>query len=94
MAVFFYQKYALLCVDESKNVLIMRRSLIFIKVDPMDKILNWLQACEALSISRPTLYALTNQGLLKLVKVSKGSVGWPQSEVSKYIEGLVSKADR
>ena len=59
----------------------------------MDKILNWRQACEALSISRPTLYTLANQGLLKRVKVSKGRVGWPQSEVSKYIEGLVSKAD-
>ncbi|MDC1118257.1 helix-turn-helix domain-containing protein [Alphaproteobacteria bacterium] len=56
----------------------------------MDIILNWRQACAALSISRPTLYALTNQGKLKRVKISTGRVGWPQSEISKYIEGLIA----
>ena len=56
----------------------------------MDIILNWRQACAALSISRPTLYALTNQGKLKRVKISAGRVGWPQSEISKYIEGLIA----
>ena len=59
----------------------------------MDKILNWRQACEASSISHPTLYSLSNQGLLNRVKISVGRVGWPLSEVSKYIDGLVSKAD-
>ena len=52
----------------------------------MDKILNLRQACETLSISRPTLYSLTKQGILKRVRISKGRVGWPQSKVSKYIE--------
>ena len=56
----------------------------------MDIILNWRQACAALSISRPTLYSLTNQGKLKRVKISAGRVGWPQSEINKYIEGLIA----
>jgi predicted DNA-binding transcriptional regulator AlpA len=57
----------------------------------MNRILNWRQACEALSISRPTLYSFTNQGVLKRVRVSQGRVGWPQSEVSKYIESLLNQ---
>ena len=56
----------------------------------MDIILNWRQACAALSISRPTLYSLTNQGKLTRVRISKGRVGWPQSEISRYIESLIS----
>ena len=56
----------------------------------MNIILNWRQACAALSISRPTLHALTNQGKLKRVKISAGRVGWLQSEVSKYIEGHIA----
>lgn len=40
----------------------------------MDVILNWRQACEALSISRPTLYSLTNQNKLRRVKISQGRV--------------------
>ena len=58
----------------------------------MDKILNWRQACETLSISRPTLYALTNQGILKRVRISKGRVGWPQSDINRYIESLIANA--
>ena len=58
----------------------------------MNKILNWRQTCEALSISRPTLYSLTNQGLLKRVKVSKGRFGWPQSDINRYIESLIANA--
>ena len=57
----------------------------------MDGILNWRQACEALSISRPTLYSLTNQSKLKRVKISQGRVGWPQSEISKYIDRLIAE---
>ncbi|MBL6780623.1 MAG: AlpA family phage regulatory protein [Candidatus Puniceispirillum sp.] len=56
----------------------------------MDIILNWRQACAALSISRPTLYSLTNQGKLTRVRISKGRVGWPQSEISNYIESLIT----
>ena len=56
----------------------------------MDIILNWRQACAALSISRPTLYSLTNQGKLTRVRMSKGRVGWPQSEISRYIESLIT----
>ena len=59
----------------------------------MDIILTWRQACAALSISRPTLYSLTNQGKLKRVKISAGRVGWPQSEINKYIEGLITDPD-
>ena len=58
----------------------------------MDKILNWRQACEALSISRPTLYLLTNQGKLMRVRISRGRVGWPQSDIKKYIESLLANA--
>ena len=60
----------------------------------MDKILNWRKVCETLSISRPTLYALTNQSILKRVRISKGRVGWPQSEISKYIESLLNPANQ
>jgi len=56
----------------------------------MDIILNWRQACAALSISRRTLYSLTNQGKLTRVRISKGRVGWPQSEISRYIESLIT----
>jgi len=56
----------------------------------MDIILNWRQACAALPISRPTLYSLTNQGELTRVRISKGRVGWPQSEISRYIESLIT----
>jgi excisionase family DNA binding protein len=56
----------------------------------MDIILNWRQACAALSISRPTLYSLTNQGKLKRVRISKGRVGWPESEISRYIESIIA----
>ena len=56
----------------------------------MDIILNWRQACAALSISRPTLYSLTNQGKLTRVRISKGRVGWPKSEISRYIESLIT----
>jgi len=70
----------------------MSRSLILLEIDSMNKILNWRQACEALSISRPTLYLNTNQGLLKRVKVSKGRVGWPQSDINRYIESLIANA--
>ena len=54
----------------------------------MNKILNWRQVCEALSISRPTLNSLINQGLLKRVTVSKGCVNWLQSNVEKFVENL------
>jgi len=56
----------------------------------MDIILNWRQACAALSISRPTLYSLTNQGKLTRVRISKGRVGWPESEISRYIESIIA----
>ncbi|MGB1998158.1 MAG: helix-turn-helix transcriptional regulator [Candidatus Puniceispirillaceae bacterium] len=56
----------------------------------MDIILNWRQACAALSISRPTLYSLTNQGKLTRVRISKGRVGWPKSEINRYIESLIT----
>ena len=43
-------------------------------------------ACQALSISRPTLYKLTNEGALKRVQISPGRVGWPASEIKRFIE--------
>lgn len=57
----------------------------------MDVILNWRQACEALSISRPTLYSPTHQSKLRRVKISQGRAGWPQSKISKYIDRLIAE---
>ena len=57
----------------------------------MGVILAWRQACAALSIGFPTLYSLTNQSKLRRVKISQGRVGWPQSEISKYIDRSIAE---
>ena len=80
-----------LCVVAFKNMQLMRRSEIFVRITPMNIISNWRQACDALSISRPTLYSLTNQSKLRRVRISPGRVGWPQSEINKYIDGLIAE---
>ena len=59
----------------------------------MQKILNWRDACQALSISRPTLYKLTNEGMLKRVQISPGRVGWPASEIQRFIETRLTEAE-
>ena len=59
----------------------------------MQKILNWRDACQALSISRPTLYKLTNEGALKRVQISPGRVGWPASEIQRFIETRLTEAE-
>ena len=59
----------------------------------MQKILNWRDACYALSISRPTLYKLTNEGALKRVQISPGRVGWPTSEKQRFIETRFTEAE-
>ena len=59
----------------------------------MQKILNWRDACHALSISRPTLNKLTNEGALKRVQISLGRVGWPASEIQLFIETRLTEAE-
>lgn len=59
----------------------------------MQKILNWREACHTLSISRPTLYKLTNEGALKRVQISPGRVGWPESEIQHFIETRLTEAE-
>ena len=67
--------------------------LNFAKGSKMQKILNWRDACHALSISRPTLYKLTNEGALKRVQISPGRVGWPASEIKRFIETRLTEAE-
>ncbi len=59
----------------------------------MQKILNWREACHTLSISRPTLYKLTNEGALKRVQISPGRVGWPASEIELFIVTRLKEAE-
>jgi len=51
----------------------------------MSKILSCKQVCELLGISRTTLYRNTNDGLIKMVRVSKGRVGWSADEIERFI---------
>ena len=67
--------------------------LNFARGSNMQKILNWRNACHALSISRPTLYKLTNEGALKRVQISPGRVGWPASEIQRFIETRLTEAE-
>ena len=55
----------------------------------METILSHRDACKALSISKPTLYRLTNQGKLQKIRVSDGRVGWLQSSIERYIATCV-----
>jgi len=55
-------------------------------VEPlMSKILSCKQVCELLGISRTTLYRNTNAGLIKMVRVSKGRVGWSADEIERFV---------
>ena len=56
----------------------------------MEKILSYKQACELLSISKPTLYRLTNQNKLQKINISEGRVGWLQSSIDNYIKHCIS----
>ena len=51
----------------------------------MVRILSCKQACELLGISRTTLYRNTNSGLIRMVRVSKGRVGWSIDEIERFI---------
>ena len=52
----------------------------------METILSQKDACKVLSISKPTLYRLTNKGMVQKIKISKGRVGWLQSSIQAYID--------
>ena len=51
----------------------------------MDTILSWRQVTKQLSISRTTLYRLTKNGKIRCLKISEHRVGWPSSELERYI---------
>lgn len=59
----------------------------------MEKILSAKAACDALSISKPTLYRLTATGLATKIQVSKGRVGWLASSIDSYIQDLIKLSD-
>ena len=59
----------------------------------METVLSHKDACKALSISKPTLYRLTNEGKLKKVKISAGRVGWLKSSIQSYIETCIESTN-
>jgi len=59
----------------------------------MEIVLSHKDACKALSISKPTLYRLTNEGKLKKIKISAGRVGWLQSSIQSYIETCIGSTN-
>lgn len=56
----------------------------------MTKILTCKQTCDALGISRTTLYRLTRQGVLSKIKISEGRVGWLADEIDQYVRDRVA----
>jgi len=59
----------------------------------METVLSHKDACKALSISKPTLYRLTNEGKLKKIKISAGRVGWLQSSIQSYIKTCIESSN-
>ena len=55
----------------------------------MTKILNCKQACDALGVSRTTLYRLTRKGVLSKIQISEGRVGWLADDLDKYVRDKV-----
>ena len=60
----------------------------------METVLSHKDACKALSISKPTLYRLTNEGKLKKIKISAGRVGWLKSSIQSYIETCIKSSNQ
>ena len=58
----------------------------------METILSLKEACKALSISKPTLYRITNQGKVVKIRVSEGRVGWIRSSIEQYIDECKSNS--
>ena len=58
------------------------------KEQSMETILKSTDACQILSISKPTLYRLTSNGKLTKVKISQGRVGWLKSSIDDFIANL------
>ncbi len=55
----------------------------------MTKILNCKQACDALGVSRKTLYRLTRKGVLSKIQISEGRVGWLADDLDQYVRDQV-----
>ena len=57
----------------------------------MDRVLSCRESCSVLSISKATLYRLTNAGHLKKVKLSAGRVGWRYADLAKFVEERIEE---
>ena len=55
----------------------------------MTKIFNCKQACDALGVSRTTLYRLTRKGVLSKIQISEGRVGWLADDLDQYVRDQV-----
>ena len=55
----------------------------------MTKILNCKQACDALGVSRTTLYRLTRKCVLSKIQISEGRVGWLANDLDQYVRDQV-----
>ena len=55
----------------------------------MTKILNYKQACDALGVSRTTLYRLTRKGVLSKIQILEGRVGWLADDLDQYVRDQV-----
>ena len=51
----------------------------------MQRILSSKEVVKILGISRTTLYRLTKNNQLRKIKVSDQRVGWPESEIERFI---------
>ena len=51
----------------------------------MQRILSSKEVVKILGISRTTLYRLTKNNQLRNIKISDQRVGWPESEIERFI---------
>ena len=52
----------------------------------VERILNCKETAQILGISKATLYRLTHQKQLRKIQISPKRVGWPESELERFIE--------
>ena len=57
----------------------------------MDRVLSCRESCIVLSISKATLYRLTNAGQLRKVRLSACRVGWRSVDLAKFVEDRIEK---
>ena len=59
----------------------------------MQRILSCKEVIKILGISRTTLYRLTKNNQLKKIKVTEKRVGWPESEIERFINLKMEESD-